>query len=478
MAIMLAAALIAGLSIFASSASGGETPADEEYCRVDSGGTRVLVQRPADHEPEVDDVNWFARPVPNPDGRWIVGFASHDQNYLYDLTRGRRIRIPDRSDAVATPDGRYVTVPSHYTPNKTVNFYETAVLLARLEEGRDAVDVAPVYAHEDPDVADVYYQSVGVVSQRTDATESVTVYRMMFSGSQVLPAPGFRIVDYTFTSSAGRLSVSPTKAMRLCPQITRDLATPFISKDGRHVVAHDGGADDQPGSLKIFEITGVDPERQTTSCELRVDFGFAAGKADFSFDGRRLTFHISKHDYLTPFVNGGIEAPAITDVVVADLLRDDQGRFIGRGGLARVTTSTREGVGSYFPAFFPDGRLFYVANSAPKNSPDPKRFRFTVVDPDREVYLANVFADPKRRDAAEAIGELWLSSCAPGLTPFKTGEAPWAFMSLSGAQCEALVQKRWTGDAGAKSELIAACAAQGRTPSTPSIERRNPARSR
>jgi hypothetical protein len=442
------------LLVAASMQKSAPSPPDVDYCAVETQGTRVLVQRPAEDEPVVDDVNWFARPLPNLEGRWIVGFASHDQNYLYDLTRGRRIRIPDRSDAVATPDGRYVTVPSHYTPNQTVNFYDAAVLLARLDEGKDAADVAPLFAHQDPDVADVYYQSVGVVSTRGDAT----VYRMMFSGSRVLPAPGFRIVDYTFTSSGGRLSVSPTKAMRLCPQITRDLATPFISKDGRHVVAHDGGSDDEPGSLKIFEITGVDPEGQTTSCEMRFDFGFAAGKADFSFDGRRITFHISKHDYLTPFINGGINTPAITDVVVADLLRDERGRFTGHGGLARVTTSTREGIGSYFPAFFPDGNVFYLANTAPKNSADPKRFRFFVVDPEREIHFANVFADPERRDAADAIGRLWLAACAPGMQPFKMDEAPWAFMSLSRVQCERLVNERWTGDAAAKGALLDTCA--------------------
>jgi hypothetical protein len=447
----VAALLLAGITV--------ESPADADYCRVESRGTRVLVERPAEDEPFVDDVNWFARPVPNPAGRWIVGFASHDQNYLYDLSRGRRIRIPDRSDAVATPDGRYITVPSHYTPRKTVNFYDASVLLARLDEGKDASDVPPVFAHDDADVADVYYQSVGVVSHRAEASGSVTVYRMMFSGSQVLPAPGFRIVDYTFTSSPSGVSVSASRAMRLCPQIARDLATPFISKDGRHVVAHDGGSDDVPGSLKIFEITGTDPDSQSTSCRLSVDLGFAAGKADFSFDGSRLTFHISKHDYLTVFVNGGIKAPAITDVVVADLVRDAEGRYVGFGGLARVTTSTKEGVGSYFPAFFPDGSVFYIANTVPKESEGEKRFRFAVVDPAREVYFANLFADPAARDAAAEIGNLWLSSCAPAMKPFKAGEAPWAFMSLSRAQCEELVQKRWNGDAERKNALLSACAA-------------------
>ena len=86
-----------------------------DYCAVASFGARVEFVRPGPDEPPLDDVNWFARPLPNERGDWIVGFASHNQNYLYNLTTGRKIKIPDRSDAVATPDGRYMTVPSSYT---------------------------------------------------------------------------------------------------------------------------------------------------------------------------------------------------------------------------------------------------------------------------------------------------------------------------------------------------------------------------
>ena len=452
---LVAAALAMALTATLS----GQAPHEPDFCRVDSKGTEVLADRPAEGEAPVDDVNWFARPVPNPAGRWIVGFASHDQNYLYDLTRGKRVKMPDTSDAVATPDGRYITVPSHYTPNHTVNFYDAATLLARLDEGRDALDVKPAFAHQGADVYDHYYQSVGVVSDSRDGGTTTTVYRMMFSGSSVKPAPGFRIVDYTFRKTATGLTVTPSTAMSLCPQITRDLATPFISKDGRHVIAHDGGSEGEPGTLKIFEITGVDPAGQTTTCEQRVDFGFAAGKADFSYDGNRVTFHISKHSYLTPFVNGGLVAPTITDVVVADLVRDAQGRITGHGGLARVTTSTREGVGSYFPAFFPDGRVFYVANTAPKNSEEPKRFHLRVVDPAKEVTFANFFKDPAQRQAADAIGELWRQSCAPAMQPFKAGEAAWAFTSLKRQQCEGLVTARFTGSDADKARLLSACGA-------------------
>jgi hypothetical protein len=431
------------------------------YCAVDTAGRSGEVVRPGPGDPPLDDVNWFARPVPNPAGQRIVAVASHNLNYLYNLTTGTRVRIPDTSDAVATPDGRFITVPSHYTATHTVNFYDAATLLARLAAGRDAADVAPVYAHAHADVYDVYYQSVGVVSARTVGRRETTVYRMMFSGSTKPAPPGFRIVDYTVTREGEAVSVSPTTPMRLCPQITRDLATPFISKDGRYVAAHDDSKAGRPASLKIFEILATDPAGQTTTCAERVDFGFAAGKADFSFDGKQLTFHISKHDYLTPFVNGGIAAPAITDVVVVDLVHDAAGQLTGAGGLSRVTTSTTEGVGHYFPAFMPDGTVFFVSNLAPKNSDAPKRFELRVVDAAREQRHTQLFRVPARRELADAIGELWRQSCAPTLTPFRPQEAAWAFASLSPAQCRQLVDERWKPATDArKAALLAACDAR------------------
>jgi hypothetical protein len=439
-------------------AAPGDPPA---YCTVDTSGASVEIVRPAAGDAPLDDVNWFARPVPNAKGERIVAVASHNLNYLYNLTTGVRVRIPDKSDAVATPDGRFITVPSHYTATNTVNFYDAATLLARLAAGQDAADVAPVFAHRHDDVFDVYYQSVGVVSQTGQGDSDTTVYRMMFSGSTKPAPPGFRIVDYTVTRQNGKVTVTPTVPMRLCPQITRDLATPFISKDGRYVIAHDDGKPAAPASLKIFEIVGTDPAGQTTTCAERVDFGFAAGKADFSFDNSQVVFHISKHDYLTAFVNGGISAPAITDVVVVDLVKDARGAITGAGAMSRITTSTTEGVGHYFPAFLPDGKVFYVSNAVPKGSSEPKRFQLTVVDPARERRVASVFASPARREVADAIGTLWRDSCAPALKPFRPQEAAWAFLSLSSAQCQQLVQERWlpANDA-RKSALLAACDAK------------------
>ena len=411
--------------------------------------------RPAANEPVIDDVNWFARPVPNPQGHWIIGFASHNENYLYNLTTGRRVRIPDRSDAVATPDGRYMTVPSHYTATNTNNFYDLPTLLERLEKGQSAADVAPVFAHKDPDVHDVYYQSTGVVSTQRRGDAETIVYRMMFSGSREPAPPGFRIVDYTFTSAAGKVVVQASPAMRLCPQIVNDMATPFISKDGRYVAAHDGQAGQ--ASLKIFEIVDLHPAEQTTTCRPVVDFGFVAGKADFNFDNTKLTFHVATHDYLTAFVDGGLRAPVMTDVMVVDLTRNAAGDITGRGDVSRLTMTRTEGVGSYFPAFFPDGRLFYIFNEAPKNSAGAKRFQFKVVDPDNGRRVSDLLTRRDQREATATIGELWRASCLPASKPLEPREAAWYVASLSPAQCQRLVEDRWQGTTPDKAALLAAC---------------------
>jgi hypothetical protein len=452
------------LSCFAAAASvailpvalDGQTaaPPSMAMCKVQTAGTKVDIVRPAADEAPIDDLNWFARPVPNREGRTIVAYASHDLNYLYDLSSGRRTRIPDKSDAVATPDGLFMTVPSHYTDTATTNFYDLATLLGHLDAQTDGSKVEPLFAHRHEDLADVYYQSIGVLSRRADERGETVVYRMMFSGGRHPEPPGFRVVDYTVRLENGKASFAPSEPMRLCPQIVKDMATPFISKDGRHVVALD--ASTTPASLKIFEILSTDPAAGTTSCAMRVDFGFAAGKADFSYDGSRLTFHISKHAYLTVFVNGGISKPAITDVVVVDLVRDASGQIVGHGGLARVTTSVTEGVGNYFPAFLPDGRILYLANETPKNEDRAKRFTFTVVDPSREVRMANFFLDERQLRLAETIGELWRESCASTMEPFKPGEAAWAFMSLDAQQCRTLVGG-WTGSEPSQRDLLSAC---------------------
>lgn len=428
------------------------TAGNDDYCAIPEHRVEVLARRPSADEPAVDDVNWFARPVPHDGDEWIIAFASHDQNYLYDLTNGARVRIPDRSDAVATPDGRYMTVPSYYTPDSTVRFYPVDPMLDALRSGEDAHDLEPAFVHDHPSMSRVYYQSTALVSEEVVGDEIETTYRLMFSGTN--DRSGFRITDYVFAHerSSGRLlDVTPSEPMAICPSVQNDLNTPFISKDGRYVVAYTsetpGNAYSPGASMKVFEIVSVDPDGGTTTCERVLDLGFAAGKADFSFDGSMLAFHLSQGAYLTPFVNGGLPESTITDVMVARLERDADGRIVGHSGLQRLSTSLTAGVGSYFPAFFPDGTLFYLSNRVPRESEDPKRFEFRVVDPGSLGWRTPTLDSEENRALWSELGTLWQEACTPALPPepedlfpLDDHEAPFQAMSLTVPQCTALVE--------------------------------------
>lgn len=418
------------------------------YCDVEDAHDVLLVRPNRDEQP-IEDINWFARPVPNADGHWIVGYAMHDQNYLYDLTDGKRVRIPDKSDAVATPDGNYMTVPSFYTPDGFVRFYDTSVLLQHLEQGKDATGVEPVFIHENEGLRGVFYQSLGHIKPEGNSDNQADIYRMIFSGTT--NESGFRMVDYRFDSSGGKLSVTPTDPIALCPEIENDLMTPFISKDGQYVAAYTSpiaeGTYTDGASLKIYQLTDVDYSNGSASCNEVVDFGFPAGKADFSYDGNSLTFHISNVSYLAVFINGGKvygqgdDAGILhTDVMVADLTRDSDGVINGVSGVRRLTTSDDIGSGSYFPAFFPDDKLYYIHHPLPGETEGP-RYEFRIVDPDAKRSVSNLFKNPQSVNAARMIGELWTSSCHDtGDYQYAQHELPFFVYSMTSTQCHALVR--------------------------------------
>ncbi|MBJ89469.1 MAG: hypothetical protein CMO98_06360 [Woeseia sp.] len=438
--------------------------AEAAYCDVSTPGD-VVVSRPQPNEPALDDVNWFARPVPNDTGDYIVAYATHNQNYLYNLTSGEQVAIPDTSDAVATPDGLFITVPSFYTPDHTVNFYETANLMAALSAGHDGRNIEPIFTHRDEKVFDTFYQSTGILSSTQTGADFVIRYRMMFSGSNPPTPPGFLIADYTVTKKKGETSFEPSPVLQLCPEIVGDMGTPFISKDGRYIVAHDNSDLEKTATLKLFEITGVDYSAQTTSCDLVIDFGFRASKADFSFDNSQVTFHLSTNDYITTFIDGGIDFPHITDIVIVDLMQAEDGSITGYEGISRLTTSLEPGVGNYFPAFFPDGKIFYIANKVPRNAPnydvgpaEDRRFELRVLDPDTALRQTNIFDLAGHRSNAETIGRSWQQQCIPGNDPVMGSKSAWHFLSLAESQCNELVSEQWAGNQLRKKELLETCA--------------------
>lgn len=436
-----------------------ETPG---YCDIEAAHNTLLV-RPRPGEAPIYDINWFARPVPNPNGHWMVGYAMHDLNYLYDLTTGKRIRIPDKSDAVATPDGKYMTVPGEYTTDNYPRFYDNTVLLRHLKQGTDASDVEPVFIHEHNGLKNSFYQSLGTL----ESTPNTDVYRMIFSGTG--NESGFRMADYRFETSDGALTVTASDPIPLCPEIDNDLMTPFVSKDGQYVAAYTSSVSDweyaNNASLKIYQITDVNYDQGFAACKEVVDFGFPAGKADFSFDGNSLTFHISNVSYLAVFISSGdvygeSDDPGIlnTDVMVANLTRDEEGVINGFSGVRRLTTTKDIGAGSYFPAFFPDGMLFYISHPLTKPGNEP-RFEFQVVNPNVGHSNENLYSDANTVKAAQKIGNLWTSSCLETDNyDYAPHELPFFVYSLSAEQCRSLIDDADGITVEERSNLAAKCA--------------------
>jgi hypothetical protein len=434
--------------------SGNPLAATPPYCLVEKDGAQVEMVRPHDTEAKLTSVNWLAQPVPDAKGHRVVGVTSLGKNQLYDLTAGKRLRIPGKSDAVATPDGLYVTLPPrHGEPDNTLRFYPALPMLESLRAGGPSSmpEAELKYKPRGSRVWNAFAQSTGILKQQQQGDSEITVYRVLFAGDA---SEAFRLVDVTARKRNDQTTLSAGAPKELCDGIFDAEATPALSKDARYIIANakSSATDPRPKSLRIYALS-EDMKR----CEEKLDFGFEAGRADFAFDNSMVAFHISRDKAQAVFVADGVAPRNLTDVVVARLVKDAGGGIVDVGGMARVTTSTLLGRGAYLPSFFPDGRLVYVYNAVPSGSPSPT-YKLKVVDPQRELFAASIFKDDAKRGHAARLGELWRASCQPDWAPFGAGEAPWYFLSMTREQCTGLVIARHSGADADKAALLAQCA--------------------
>lgn len=434
--------------------SGDPLATTPPYCLVEKDGAQVEMIRPHDTEAKLTSVNWLAQPVPDAEGHWVVGVTSHGKNHLYDLTTGKRLRIPGRSDAVATPDGLYVTLPPlHGEPDNTLRFYPASSMLAGLRAGGPSAmpEAELKYKPRGARVWNAFSQSTGILKKLQQSDSEITVYRLLFAGDASEP---LRLVDVTARKRRDQTTLTAGAPKELCAGIFDADATPVLSKDARYVIANarSSATDPRPKSLRIYALS-EDMKR----CEERLDFGFEAGRADFAFDNSMVAFHVSRDKAQAVFVKDGIGPRNLTDVVVARLVKDAGDGIVDVSGLARVTTSTLLGRGAYLPSFFPDGRLVYVYNNVPNGSPSPT-YKLKVVDPTREHFAASIFKDDTKRSHAARLGELWRAACQPEWAPFRESEAPWYFLSMTRAQCTELVAAKHSGSEADKAALLAQCA--------------------
>ncbi|MBI5139650.1 hypothetical protein HZA26_03525 [Candidatus Nomurabacteria bacterium] len=413
----------------------GLTPS---YCALPSTFTKVLYTYPK--KDFLDNIAWLSNPVPNQSNLpYLISFSQfmddgNGKNYILDLATGEKIVIPGQGDPVVTPDGKFLTIPGAHSGKSELQIYLTKEVLPALlkkDKNKNFATMKPVFVDKQ---VEGYCQSFGVLRK-----EKGTVWYRLLHTEGGKP---FSLTEYEVTGSEKKIKFKSLKTMQVCsnlPQYVHDNGTAILSKDGNYISLYDS----QAQATKIFELQ-VDKDKCT--CKEVVNLGIPTGRVDFSYDTKKITFHVNflDIDYADNYV---LKMPStkIKDAFVADL-EILNGKIVGLHRIARLTVSQKSGEGSYFPTFLPNGKIFYVYQD--NSDRQDRKYRFEVVDPSTLKYESNIFSklnsetEEKKFLSKVVIGRLWTKSCGTKiLTPVQS--ALYA-MSLDQGTCKTLVKESWT----------------------------------
>ncbi len=410
------------------------------YCSLPSVYTKILHTFPRDGK-FLDNIAWLSNPVPNSVGLpYLISFSQFmedgkDKNYILNLASGKTVTIPGQGDPVVTPDGKFLTIPGAHSGESQLLIFLTKTVLRTLlkkEAGINSLEkIKPLFV--DPKV-EGYCQSFGVLPSKKGTIR----YRLLHTEG----GGPFQLTEYEVHEKNGKFEFKNLGAMQVCsnmPNSVHDNGTAILSKDGRYVSLYDS----QAQSTKIFEL---EVAQGKCSCKEAVDFGFPTGRVDFSYDGKKITFHVNflGIDYADNYV---LKVPAskIKDVFVAELDYKN-GKITGIKKMARLTASQKMGEGSYFPTFLPNGKIFYVYQD--NSDQQDRKYRLEVVDSRSAKYEENLFSklDSEKEQARflskVALGRLWSKACEQKiLTPIQS--ALYA-MSLDTKSCQSVVRGSWS----------------------------------
>jgi hypothetical protein len=377
-----------------SSSKKNKTQPLNEICRFAPFG---VIQRTAPRRA----TSYFFRTFPDSQ---YVSYAGVDDpstsirnhNYILNLKSRKEYRLPGPYDPVPICE-EIMTVPN----NSEVKFFDIKKILS----GNSTLD--PIAKLSLSGV----YQSVsscpaggqGEVTMITDAG-GVTVQKVQVDINTTPPQVSF-----------------PEEAKLACQNFR--VKFPMLSKDGKEL----SGADQDTNTTKIWHL-----EDDGTCTEL-FDFHFLAGKADFSFDGTQVVFHVrSDIDNLKYF-----SQPSKTmamNIYLYDRVKKS---------LRKITNNYDRN--SYYPVFRRDGTVVYMDMTRdggmsfvwldPKKSPE---IPFDVELP------SNSGEAPKDFQALVAIGRTWYELCAdfPGTTTVAASAL--TALSLDEDECKDMVLKNWS----------------------------------
>jgi hypothetical protein len=401
----------------------------------------------------------------------LVAFGTAGQNVMMDIKTGEIINAPGFVDPVPLLDGRTLMAPvamvydpktklykdsSQLGPTDTFPIYGIQRGEVKRSDGvKDGMTVSELNSKNIPYlIAGLSFYATSDILKKTEKVERLafdpdiepnypstgtlnrngnkSTVRVLANGSGLL-----KIREYEVTANEnGRDQVVPIGTSRTICKDTNFpgrsdlsfLSQPSLSKDGTEVATYDLLAD----KMRILKI-GNDGK-----CKDVDILPFAAGKIDFSGDGRKILFHVDHME------KGPIQFSKPSDSQTLHSYLYDR-------DTKKVTPlNVDPNLDTYYPSFLGDGRiLFFTRDKKSQND----KLSLHIIDPrqkDETSGEAGCIDGSCRETNAKvynsmlALGKLYEKICEA--VPSSAGTADGSLMiavTLNPKDCREMVQKFW-----------------------------------
>ncbi len=319
--------------------------------------------------------NYFFRSFPQNE---LISYASDEGNFILNMKSKMQFKMPGPFDPVPLGE-KVISTPDS---EDGMSFYSVPEVLSG--------NPVPKLLHRSKYLKGVY-QSVGLL-EKTKNSETFAVITAGETSSVLLQ-------KIKVSEVKGELTVEDVgSSQAFCKGV--DVKLPMLSKNGQEV----SGLDGETGTSKIWKL-----DYDSGACTEVADIGVNAGKADFSFDGNLIVFHLRGDGAKTAEYFEKAEAGMNMNIYVYN--RKDKAIY--------QITQGRPGDNAYFPVFREDGSVVYAVIDK-TGTPffahaNPNKMKSTGVN------LSEILKNPNLNQLM-ALGQLWNLSCADKAHQFKSVE--------------------------------------------------------
>ncbi len=394
----------------------------QDICNTQNNITEERVIMPM--EPE-----YFFKPIPlegENDPRREVSVIMNNSNWTIDMKDPSKVvQIPGPYDGVPSPDGRFLAMPANggglvFYDRNNMNRENPKELLNDVENGSNMLEGV--------------YHSIGMLNKSANgnATYRLITDQLTSSGKRQMSHLYYKDYNTTTTPEGINFAQNEHPSKPLCSNmLDRYFKLPMISKDGRQLAAYDV----ESGTTKIFSI---DQNNGNSVCNLTRDLGFAAGKVEFSPDGKKITFAMDSHPTDPSSVEWYAQPPETKNynVYVADLENET---------MSRVSLNNKGN--SYYPSFWHDGSVIYLNQELGENENEYSlvRARFKNAPTIPFPRLGNLECSGLSPDflALTALGSLWSDLCLSLDKPVTIMGLAMQPLALDKQNCRKMVEENW-----------------------------------